>query len=197
MGLYVILGLLVLVFFWFWTEGFGSNSKYQYGSTIEKALKTSKANIISVVDLEKNKKLVFYEDNKEMLWSGLIQKKWNNKWIVIANYGGVVFELPMRAALLKYIRDAKAVWGPLDMIEFDMNVGVIYDNSIAKIKVGSNDAVLIKKGDKHIWYFIDKTKPLSSTSDKIKFSIYDVNGYDKNGKLVYSYKKRIGLGVDK
>ncbi|MFL0267419.1 hypothetical protein [Candidatus Clostridium radicumherbarum] len=85
---------VILVFTWFWTEGFGISPRYQYGNTIEKALNfwyqrgTSNvglSKVISIVDINDGKKIVFYETNKNIVMAGLVRKKWNNKWVVIGH----------------------------------------------------------------------------------------------------------------
>lgn len=186
----------MLVFGWFWTEGFGFTNKYPYGSTIEKALKSMHDNvgypgnltkIAHTVDIEKNKKLVFYERDNNTLGCELPRKKWNGKWIVLSISG---LELPLEAPSYEGEDKSKVCWAPSDMNEFSANIGVIYDENIDKVQVAGKEAILFGKGsDMYIWCFVDMNKP--SLDDYVPYRpykpLYDVKAYDKNNNLEYSY----------
>ena len=180
-----------LLFSWFWTEGFGINPKYQYGNNEEKALNfwyerrlsnIGVAKIISMVDIQKDKKLVFYQSNKNELWSGLVRKRWNNKWIVLEQGGGVpLFENEENK---EHVLD----WKWHNMNEFGLTLGVINKLNVDKVLVDGKDAVILNADNEKVWYFIDQTG--SSYVDNKP--ILNIKAFDKNDNLIYSYKDNLG-----
>lgn len=48
--------------------------------------------MVSTVDIGKDEKLVFFESTNNTLCSGLVKKKWNGKWVVIAQGGELPFD---------------------------------------------------------------------------------------------------------
>ncbi|WP_425800723.1 hypothetical protein ACHOLT_11445 [Desulfitobacterium sp. Sab5] len=180
-----------LLFSWFWTEGYGISPKYQYGNTEEKALnfwyKRGLSNIgvskiISVVDIQKDKKLIIYKSNKNELWSGLVRKRWNNKWIVIEQGGGVpLFDNEEN-------KERVLDWKWHNMNEFGLTLGVINKLNVDKVLVDGKDAVILNADDEKVWYFIDQTG--SSYVDNKP--ILDIKAFDENDNLIYSYKDNLG-----
>lgn len=180
-----------LLFSWFWTEGYGISPKYQYGNTEEKALNfwyerglsnIGVSKIISVVDIQKDKKLIIYKSNKNELWSGLVRKRWNNKWIVIEQGGGVpLFDNEEN-------KERVLDWKWHNMNEFGLTLGVINKLNVDKVLVDGNDAVILNADDEKVWYFIDRTG--SSYVDNKP--ILDIKAFDENDNLIYSYKDNLG-----
>jgi hypothetical protein len=186
-NLFIIIIGVLLVFSWFWTEGFGISPRYEYGNTIEKALnfwhQKNSTNIgllkiVSTVQIQDNEKLVFFETTKNTIMCGLVKKKWNNKWIVIQQGGELQpdYKINQTQENLKSKPVLQWVWSNLN--EFGITFGIVYDQSVETITVGKKNAILLNKHtDRYIWYYIDKTN----------HSNVDVKAYDKYNKLVYSY----------
>lgn len=197
--------LALFVFGWFWTEGYGTFTNNWYGKTIEDAVKygynirgritgmggiTGKYNkIIYTVDIEKKKKLVFYESENELLYKdkkllsvALVKKKWNNKWIIVRQAGTLPFERPEEY-------DEAVGWFYLDMVYFNLYVGINYDENIDRVTVSGEDSVFYyyEDANKNIWYHITEDSLfLPDTTD----SSYDIKGYDKSGEILYECKTK-------
>lgn len=75
--LFILTIWVILIFTWFWSEGFGVSPKYQYGKIVEQALnfwyRRGQSNfgflkVISTGDISNNKKLIFYETIYFIYW---------------------------------------------------------------------------------------------------------------------------------
>jgi hypothetical protein len=191
--LFIIGTVIILAFTWLWTEGFGISPRYEYGDTIEKSLNfwyqrgsssVGLSKVISIVDVKKNEKLVFYETNKSTVMVGLVKSKWNKKWVVIGEGG----EIPLNYSDIQQYSNSKDKpslhWQWHNLNDFGITFGVVYDENIDTITIGDKDAILLnKQSDRYIFYLTDKT--VSKSSDLKQ--ICDIKAYDKNHKLIYSY----------
>lgn len=188
--LFIIAIVAILMFSWFWTEGWGSNSKYAYGKTAEEALNfwhargssdTGLASTISSVDINNNEKLVFYKNTKNALSSGLVKKKWNNKWMVIEQAGDIPFN-DDESSLNEVKHPINWAWH--NMKEFGLTYGTIVDENVSKVQVGGKDATILTDNvNGGIWFFISKTG--SSYSDNKPEM--DIKAFDNQNKILYSY----------
>lgn len=179
----------ILVFSWFWNEGFGIAPKYQYGENVEQALNfwyerglsnTGLSKVLHIEDITNNEKLAFYQSNTNDLWCGLVKKKWNNKWVVIEQGGGI--PLFLQSGTNSNENDV-LTWEWHNMKEFGLTLGIINNFNVSKINVGNQNAIILNTDNKNIWYFIDKNG--SSYLDN-KPNL-DIKAFDKAGNLVYSY----------
>ena len=187
----ILIGILV-IFSWLWTEGFGISPRYGYGSTIEKALNfwhergkstDGLSKIVSTVDIDKDKKLVFYETNNNALAIGLVKKKWNNKWVIIEEGREVSADYINYNDTQQY-KDSKSkrvlTWVWFNLNEIGVTLVFVYDPSVETISVGDKKAILINKNtNRYFWYSTDKTYAHSHNGLNIK-------AYNKANKLVYS-----------
>ena len=172
-----------------WIQNFGLPPKYDSGKTIEQALNvgygknpnsTGLSQILSIVDLPKDEKLVFYQSKKNTLSCGLIKKTWHNTWNVLRRSG----EYPLDESVsAQDNQDKELAWIWTNMNEFGLTLGVVNDANIDKIMVGENKAVILNTPiQKKMWFFTDKTTSASGG--------YDVNlnikAFNKDN-LLYSY----------
>lgn len=144
--------------------------------------------IIYTVDIEKKKKLVFYESENELLYKdkkllsvALVKKKWNNKWIVVRQVGTLPFERPEEY-------DEAVGWFSIDMVYINLYVGINYDENIDRVTVSGEDSVFYyyEDANKNIWYHI--TEDSMYLPDTMKS--YDIKGYDKSGEILYECKTK-------
>lgn len=177
----------------FWTEGFGLTKRYQYGKTIESSLNFYYSHrmtdvglnkIISIEDISENRKLVFYETNKDTLMVGLVKKKWNNKWIVVGQGGNIPLDISSIEESEDPTQYNTLYWLWSNLNEFGITVGLIYDKNVESVTVSDKEAKLLNKyTDRYIFYTTDTT---GATSTDLK-DIMDVKAYDKNNNKIYSY----------
>lgn len=127
--------------------------------------------IISIEDISENRKLVFYETNKDTLMVGLVKKKWNNKWIVLGQGGNI----PLDISSIEESEDPNQyntlywLWSNLN--EFGITVGLINDKNVESVTVSDKEAKLLNKyTDRYIFYTTDTT---GATSTDLK-DIMDV-----------------------
>lgn len=184
--------VVIFIFSWFWTEGFGISPKYQYGKTIEQALNywhergqsnVGLVKIASTVDISENKKLVFYETTNHTLAAGLVEKKWNHKWIVVEQGGDVPLDNASEQGNNSK-SDSLIRWRWHNLKDFGITYGVIYDPNIESVTVGTRSATLSNQYMyRYFWCNTDKdgfaNGDLQPTAD--------VKAYGKSGNIIYSY----------
>lgn len=191
--LFIIIIGVIFIFSWLWTEGFGIYPRYEYGSTIEKAINfwyqrgqstINLSSVLSTIDVNHNEELVFYKTSKDTLMTALVKKKWNNKWIVVGRGGEVSFN-PIDIQQNNNLNSEPTVnWMWCNLNEFGITFGIAYNPNVEAITVGDRSAVLLNKNtDRCIWYYTDKT---NYTNTDLK-PILDVKAYNKAGNLIYSY----------
>lgn len=188
-----VICLSLIVFLYFFTNGFGINAKYPYGNTIEEALnyyykkgtsETGCKQTLGICDIPGNKKLVFFITTQNTLSSGILKKKWNGKWEAMRYSGVIPFDFKKTAEWTNNKTIPALTWAWSNMEDFGLTYGIVFDDNVKSITVGnSNGSIIRGNSGKTIWYRIDN---LNVPKAEIKPNM-DIKAYDKDRNMVYSY----------
>ncbi|WP_202077609.1 hypothetical protein [Caldalkalibacillus salinus] len=167
---------LLLIFGWFWTEGYGFVHTDMTGNSIEEALFHYSLNgpinfkygeILEIIETD-NKYIVFYENFQTRAVNvAFIKKKWNGKRKVSTVSGSVQIDsFPGQA--MPYS------WKWLNEKDLTVYWGVVHDPHINNIKIDDEEAIIITVKNITIWYY----------KSHETFSTKEISAYDKNGHLI-------------
>ena len=129
--------------------------------------------IIGDINIDKERKLVFYEnfDNETMV--SYLKKNWIGMWKVIETNG----EIPKKD---KY-KNASLFGGKFNDIY--IYGGCIYKNEVCKVNLCGNEAKVVHEGQRKFWY-------IANNEDVVKNDI-ELELFNSNGNIIELLKKDV------
>lgn len=171
--------LLVSIFGWFWTEGYGFIENRYIANTPEKVVHranegisplNSVLEIITIEDINGKYKLVFYENKQDGVMVSLLEKKWNRNWRHVATTG------EMEVSQQNHTDFYSFSYSFLGM-EVPVFWGVVYHDDIETIHINDDEEVRVLPNENITLYYQLQEQPFESGEIK-------VTGYNKEKEQV-------------
>jgi hypothetical protein len=148
--------------------GIGINSAKAINSRFKNEISVWRLKrVISEVNLDNNKRLVFYENANGNVMFSILKKKWNGMWKTIDTSG----ELAFRSENVK-VQPVSFFSGNLSGTW--INCGVIYNDEASTVKFNGKDANILDMGYIRLWY------SLASRDNSLKIDLYNSKGEKLN-----------------
>jgi len=177
--LLLILFIAFIVLNYFYLDGYELIAKVAHGETIEQAINYYHKNFfdfhlkrkIHTVDLDNNKKIIFYKGKNNCLRIALIKKYWNLRWVVLKSGGDVPFDYK-QTPFWKYSKYKPDMYvGYTGLKDKEVNIlvyyGVIYNGDVEKITIDEEYAHVIREENSKIWYKILESPNLEIPQMKV------------------------------
>jgi hypothetical protein len=157
-----------------WTQGYGIFGFPGVAKTPEKAIYTRFKDesdiwrlkkVIADIDIDDNRKLIFYENENNAVMVSYLHKIWNGMWKVTDTSGEVAMECRTKnISALHSNYNELWIYG-----------GIIYNDAVYKIKNNDTEARIVNADNLRLWYLID---------NKQFDGCYDIELYNSYGDVV-------------
>ncbi len=162
----LIVLVLIVIFAFMWTDGLGIFTQKNVARTPENAIYISHkeispafevVDILEITDIDKNTKILFYENLYSGILVSMVQRTWNGRWEHISTSGELVRDADEPYSVMYSFVGMKVplIWG------------IIHDKDIISMQIQNQDITITEDAFFRLFYLVLED-PLSNQSVQIK-----------------------------